>query len=313
MDNKFALGIDIGGTNTAFGLVDNNGVIHFHDSVSTTDYSDASLLIDAIYNKLQETKFKSMIAGIGIGAPNGNVFTGSIEFAPNLTWKGVIPVGKMFTSRFNVPSFLTNDANAAALGEKMYGAAKDLKDFVTITLGTGLGSGVVINDQLVYGSNGLAGEYGHIRVVQDGRDCACGRKGCLETYASSTGIVRSISLLESSNKESSILNSINSPTAIDIFNSADNGDLFSQEIIDFTAQILGNSLADFACFSNPEAFILFGGIAQNGEDFRANVQRHMEDGLLSIYKDKLEIRTSKLHGENAALLGASSLVWGMSS
>jgi len=313
MDKKLALGVDIGGTNTAFGLVDENGIVHFNDSLLTADYNNASLLVDAIYNILQKTKFNSMVMGVGIGAPNGNLFTGCIEFAPNLTWKGTIPIAKMFSNRFNVASFLTNDANAAAIGEKTYGAAKDLTDFVSITLGTGLGSGVVINNELIYGANGLAGEFGHVRTVNNGRDCACGRKGCLETYASSTGIVRSIDLLAFSNKKKSILNSISSPTPIDIFSSAEKGDQFSIEIIDFTAQKLGSALADFACFSNPEAFILFGGIAQSGEDFRVKVQGYMEDELLSIYKSKIEIRLSKLHGDNAAILGASSLVWSMTS
>jgi len=308
MNNKLALGIDIGGTNTAFGLVDEKGVVIFHDSIPTRDYNDAALLIDEIYRILHDTEFSQNIIGIGIGAPNGNAFSGSIEFAPNLKWKGIIPIAKMFASKFNIPSYLTNDANAAALGEKIYGAAKDLEDFVSITLGTGLGSGVIVNGQLVYGSNGLAGEYGHIRVVHDGRDCGCGRKGCLETYASSTGIVRSIDLLDSPNKSTSILNLIKKPTAIDIFNSAEKGDKFSQEIIDFTAEKLGNALADFACFSNPEAYILFGGIAQSGEGFRAKVQHHMDEGLLPIYKG-IEVRLSKLHGDNAAILGASSIVW----
>lgn len=312
MNSKFALGIDVGGTNTEFGLVDNVGVVKYKNELKTSLFNNASSLVDAIFfevsDAIQSFGGQDNLSGIGIGAPNGNFFTGCIEYAPNLSWKGVVPIAELFSKKFNTSSYLTNDANAAAIGEKIYGAAKDLSDFVSITLGTGIGSGIFINNELIYGANGLAGEFGHFRVVREGRECGCKRKGCLETYASATGVVRSIELLESVNKTISKIFKINKPQASDVFNLAKNGDLFCQEIIDYTAKILGESLADFACFSNPQAYILFGGISQSGECFRKKVEENMEKNLLSIYKG-IEVKTSELHGENAAILGASSLVW----
>lgn len=306
---KFALGVDIGGTNTAFGLVDDQGNIHYEDSVSTTMASTATGLVHEIYNRIkQNTSWIDEIYGIGIGAPNGNYYSGAIEFAPNLGWKGIIPLVHLFEQRFEVKAVLTNDANAAALGEQQFGNAKDLTNFVTITLGTGLGSGIVVDNQLVYGQDSLAGEYGHIRVIPGGRDCGCGRKGCLETYASATGIVKSIQLLDSAYKASSKIIKIEKPKAEDVFNLANEGDVFCSEIIDFTAKILGESLAEFACFSNPKAYVLFGGIAQSGDDFAQKVKGYMELGLLNIYKGKIEIRISSLHDKNAAVLGAASLI-----
>lgn len=306
---KFALGVDIGGTNTVFGLVDANGEIHFEDSVSTNLSSTPTSLVQEIYNRIeQKTSFINEINGIGIGAPNGNYFSGAIEFAPNLGWKGIVPLVKIFEQRFNVKAVLTNDANAAAVGEQLFGNAKDLKDFVTITLGTGLGSGIIVNNALLYGHNSLAGEYGHIRVIPGGRDCGCGRKGCLETYASATGVVRSIKLYDSAYKASSKILQLENPKAEDVFRLANEGDIFCNEIIDYTAKILGEALAEFACFSNPEAYILFGGIAQSGEDFAQKVKGFMEIGILNIYKGKIEIRISSLHEKNAAVLGAASLI-----
>jgi glucokinase len=309
MDNNFALGVDIGGTNTAFGLADDKGNLHFEHSVSTTSCHTAEELVDTIYDKINEYSDTFNLLGIGIGAPNGNCLTGTIEFAPNLKWNGVIPIVSLFESRFNTKAILTNDANAAAIGEMIYGSAKDLKDFVTITLGTGCGSGIVVNRKLIYGHDGFAGEYGHIRVVNNGRLCGCGRKGCLETYASATGVVRSITEFDSENKKDSKIFSIKDAQATDVFRIAEEGDTFCLEIIEFTAKILGEALAEFACFTSPEAYILFGGIAQNGPSFSRLVKKHMEGSLLNIYKNKIEIRVSDLHDKNAAVLGASSLVW----
>lgn len=306
---KLALGVDIGGTNTAFGLVDGSGNVSYENSIPTAQFKSAELLVEAIYTDLESKGLTQSIQGIGIGAPNGNFFTGSIEFAPNLPWKGVVELSKIFKTQFGVEAVTTNDANAAAIGEMTYGEARDLKDFVMITLGTGLGSGVVVNGKLVYGHDGFAGEYGHFRVIPNGRLCGCGRKGCLETYASSTGIVRSIQELDSENKASSSINSISNPTAVDIFNSAAEGDKFCQEIIDYTTEILGGALADFASITSPKAYILFGGIAQSGQKFASSVKTHMEDQILNIFKDKIEVRISGLHDKNAAVLGASSLVW----
>ena len=309
MKKNLALGVDIGGTNSVFGLCDEHGTLYFEESISTKDFSTPEELVEGIYQRIKAVGRLSNVKGIGIGAPNGNYFSGTIEFAPNLKWKGIIPLARLFEYRFKVKAILTNDANAAAIGELIYGAGKGLKDFVTITLGTGLGSGVISNGQLVYGHDGFAGEYGHIRVVPNGRNCGCGRKGCLETYASATGVVRSITELESEHKATSELLNIEKPYADLVFRLADQGDKFAQEIIEFTAKTLGEALADFACFSSPKAFILFGGIAQSGSSFAKKVKGYMEEGLLNIYKDKIEIRISELHDKNAAVLGASSLVW----
>lgn len=310
MTDHYALGIDIGGTTTEFGLVNKDGDVLYEKDFSTKDFLEPQLLIDAIYADIEKAGYLDLILGIGIGAPNGNYFTGNIEYAPNLCWKGIIPLSQLFEDKFHKPTLLTNDANAAAMGEMIFGNARDLKDFVTITLGTGVGSGVIVNGDLVYGHDGFAGEYGHIRVIPDGRLCGCTRKGCLETYCSSTGVVRSIKELDSENKQFSILQTIEEPSAKDVFELADKGDLFAQEIVAYTAQILGSALADYACFSSPKAYVLFGGIAQHKGDFAHKVKLALEENILIIYKDKIDIRISSLHHKNAAVLGtAAHLFW----
>ncbi|MCJ8291995.1 MAG: ROK family protein [Crocinitomicaceae bacterium] len=306
---EIALGVDIGGTNTAFGLCDKNGSISHEASFPTTDFETAEELVEAIYNHLKERDLVESILGIGIGAPNANYYSGNIEFAPNLSWKGVTPIAQLFERKFDLPTLLTNDANAAAIGEMVYGNARDLSHFVTITLGTGLGSGIIIDGNLVYGHDGFAGEYGHIQVVPDGRSCGCGRNGCLETYASATGVVRSITELSSHQKESSKLMERDDIQAHEVFDFAKAGDPFAKEIIDFTASTLGKALANFSCFSSPQAYVLFGGIAQSGLEFASLVKNHMEEHMLSIYKNKIDVRISSLHDKNAAVLGAASLVW----
>lgn len=281
----------------------------YESSLSTKAFETADGMVAAIYDDLKKRALIDSIIGIGIGAPNGNYYSGNIEFAPNLDWKDITPIAKIFEEKFNVPTLLTNDANAAAIGEMIYGNARDLNHFVTITLGTGLGSGIIIDGRMLYGHDGFAGEYGHIQVVPDGRLCGCGRKGCLETYVSATGVVRSMTDLESPLKADSILMKIEHPTAQDVFKSAKNGDAFAREIIEFTAETLGSALANFTCFSSPQAYILFGGIAQDGDEFASNVKSHMEKHLLNIYKNKVEIRISSLHDVNAAVLGSASLIW----
>ena len=310
MTDHYSLGIDIGGTSTEFGLVNKDGDVLYEKDFPTKDFPEPGLLIDAIYADLEKGGYLNLILGIGIGAPNGNYFTGNIEYAPNLLWKGIIPLSQLFEDKFHKPTLLTNDANAAAMGEMIFGNARDLKDFVTITLGTGVGSGVIVNGDLVYGHDGFAGEYGHIRVIPNGRLCGCTRKGCLETYCSSTGVVRSITELDSENKLFSILKTIEQPTAKDVFELADKGDLFAQEIVDYTAKTLGSALADFACFSSPKAYVLFGGIAQHKGDFASKVKLALEENILIIYKNKIDIRISSLHDKNAAVLGtAAHLFW----
>lgn len=308
--DHFALGIDIGGTSTEYGLVTKDGEVVYEKDIITKDYLQPELLIEAIYSDLEKEGYLDRVLGIGIGAPNGNYFTGHIEYAPNLIWKGIIPLAEMFEAKFHKPTLLTNDANAAAMGEMIFGNARDLKDFVTITLGTGLGSGVIVNGELVYGHDGFAGEYGHIRVIPNGRLCGCTRRGCLERYCSSTGVVQSIIELESENKSFSALMNIENPSAKDVFEWADKEDLFAKEIVEFTAKTLGSALADFACFSSPKAFVLFGGIAQHKGDFAKRVKHYMEENILVIFKNKIDIRISSLHDKNAAVLGtAAHLFW----
>lgn len=309
MKEKLALGIDIGGTNTVFGVVNEKGDVVFEGKTSTKSYVWPESLADFIYDALKERSLHDKIAGIGIGAPNGNHYTGNIEFAPNMHWRGIVPVAKIFTEKFKCKTIMTNDANAAAVGEMLFGAAIGLKNFVTITLGTGLGSGVVIDGKVVYGEDGLAGEYGHIRVVNDGRLCGCGRKGCLETYASATGVVRSIYELESEHKFGSKLLSIENPTSKDVTEASVDGDEFAREILDFTAKILGNALADFLCFSNPKTYILFGGYAEAGKSFSDKVKNYIEMAALKIYQNRVEVKISALQDKNAAVLGTAAIVF----
>jgi glucokinase len=307
---EYALGIDIGGTKTAFGIVNDLGEVVIEEVVTTKDFATAADLVNTIYDRVVAFGYASSILGIGVGAPNGNHYRGTIEFAPNLHWKGIIHLADLFEAKFNKPCILTNDANAAAYGEMIFGCAKGIKHFVSVTLGTGVGSGIIANGELLYGEHGIAGEYGHIRVVPNGRLCGCGRKGCLETYASSTGVVRSIVELKSDNKMISGLKWIENPSATDVFNLAKEGDLFAMEIVDYTAEILGSALADFAAFSDPKAYVLFGGIAQSGQAFADLVKKYMEQNILNIYKDAIEVKISSLHDKNAAVLGTASIVFG---
>ncbi|MGJ8661514.1 MAG: ROK family protein [Bacteroidota bacterium] len=310
MIKHYALGIDIGGTTTTFGVVAEDGDMLFEEIIKTRDYPTPEDLVNEIYSIIQSKHNVEQILGIGIGAPNGNSLNGKIEFAPNLLWKGVIAICDLFEEKFHKPALLINDANAAAVGEMMFGAGRDLKNFVTITLGTGLGSGIIINGNLVEGEHGFAGEFGHIRVVKDGRTCGCGRLGCLETYASSTGVVRTFDEWKDDLPSDSLLNTVDHISARTIFESAQKGDTFATKIVDYTAEILGDSLADFACFSDPKAYILFGGLAQCGDFFAQKVKDAMEKVILKVFENKIEIRTSELHHRNAAVLGtAATLFW----
>jgi glucokinase len=309
MTKSYALGIDIGGTNTVFGIVSKNGEIIFENVTSTKAHATPSTLVDYIYQEISKKGYLEQLIGIAIGAPNGNYYTGNIEYAPNLHWKGIVPLASLFAEKFGVKTTLTNDANAAAVGEMFFGDAKDLKNFVTITLGTGVGSGVIIDGKLVYGEEGMAGEYGHIRVVHNGRLCGCGRKGCLETYTSATGVARSVEEFDSPNKASSSLLQLSQPTSKDVVEAAEKGDLFAQEIIEYTTEILGNALADFACFSNPKAYILFGGLAHIGESFAKRISHYMNEAALEIYKNKIEVRLSALQDTNAAVLGTAAIAF----
>ena len=315
MKKKLAIGIDIGGTNTQFGFISENGECIIKDSISTIAYPELDSYLEALYSAIKNTQNKIEeeieIIGIGIGAPNGNFYNGTIEYAPNLKWKGIIKLADMVKSHFKIPVFLTNDANAAAIGEMVYGAAKGMRNFIIITLGTGLGSGIVINGEVVYGHDGFAGELGHVVVVEKGRQCGCGRKGCLETYASATGIKRTvIRMLGSSQEESELRNfTYNMLSGKIIEQAATRGDKIALEAFEYTGKKLGVALANAIAFSSPEAIFLFGGLANSKELIFKPTQYHIEKNLLRIYKNKVKLLPSGLSGSEAAILGASALVW----
>ena len=306
----------MGGTNTVFGIVDTRGTVISKSAVKTSTHSDVNLYIDDIYVELNKLIKAAggidKIKGIGVGAPNGNYYTGNIEFAPNLPWKGVIPFATMMADKFGIPTALTNDANAAAVGEMTYGAARGMKNFIMITLGTGVGSGIVIDGKVVYGHDGFAGELGHVIVMRNnGRTCGCGRTGCLEAYASATGVARSAREILESHKKSSILRNIpiEDITSKDVFDAAMEGDEIAIEIFNFTGKILGEAFADFVTFSAPEAIVLFGGLAKAGDLIMRPIKENMEKNLLNIWKGKVKVLFSELKESDAAVLGASALAW----
>ena len=292
MEKPYVVGIDIGGTNSVFGIVDARGTIIASGSVKTQAYSTVEEYVDEVCKNLLPLIISQggveKIKGIGIGAPNGNYYSGTIEFAPNLPWKGIIPLAAMFEERLGIPTALTNDANAAAVGEMTYGAARGMKDFIMITLGTGVGSGIVINGQMVYGHDGFAGELGHVIV----------RRGTArELLAART--------------DASLLRNISAEniTSKDVYDAAVQGDKLAQEIFEFTGTLLGEALADFIAFSSPEAIVLFGGLAKSGDYIMKPIHKAMEDNLLNIYKGKTKLLVSELKDSDAAVLGASALAW----
>ena len=316
MSKPYVVGIDIGGTNTVFGIVDARGSILATGSIKTQKYTEITDYVNALHEELSrllaQENVTDQIAGIGIGAPNGNYFNGTIEFAPNLPWKGVIPLAQMVREKFNIPVTITNDANAAAIGEMTYGAARGMKDFIMITLGTGVGSGIVVNGQLVYGHDGFAGELGHVIVRREnGRQCGCGRKGCLETYCSATGVARTAREFLVARPEPSLLRDIPAEEIVskDVFDAAVRGDKLAQDIFEYTGRILGEALADFIAFSSPEAIILFGGLAKSGDYIMKPIQKAIDDNILKIYAGKTKLLISELKDADAAVLGASALGW----
>ena len=315
--DPLAIGIDIGGTGTKFGIVDRDGNVLFSSDMSTKKHSEVATFIEELYQNLLPLIDKSggigRFKGIGVGAPNGNFYTGTIEYAPNLPWKGVIPLAKLIEDKFKLPVTLTNDANAAAIGEMMYGAAKGMKDFIMITLGTGVGSGIVANGQLIYGHDGFAGELGHTIVIPDGRlHPGTGKKGSLESYASATGVARTaVELLENSD-EPSLLRSV-PKDQIDskaVFDAAIQGDPLAKQIFEFTGKILGLALANAVMFSSPEAIILFGGLTKAGDLILKPTRENMEENLIQVFQNKVKILVSHLKESDAAILGASALAWG---
>ena len=312
---KIAIGIDIGGTNTQIGFVDKEGKVYLETTMSTTlgDTFEEYLveLHKVIEDAIEASEEKFEIIGVGIGAPNGNYYKGTIEFAPNLKWKGVIEVTKLITEKFNVPAVLTNDANAAAIGEMMFGGAKGMKNFIIITLGTGLGSGIVVNGELVYGHDGFAGELGHVIVEKGGRLCGCGRRGCLETYASATGIKRTAFDVIADRNQETLLSklSYDDISSFKIYEAAQNGDHIAREIFRLTGKYLGEALADFVANGSPEAIFLFGGLANAGELILEPTEKTMEDSLLHIFKNKVKLQISQLNEGDAAVVGAAALAW----
>ncbi len=312
---KVGIGIDIGGTNTQIGFVDEDGKVFLETTMSTLLGETFEEYLEELYNVIEtakaESKEKFDIIGIGVGAPNGNFYKGTIEFAPNLKWKGVIEVTKLMTEKFGIPAVLTNDANAAAIGEMMFGGAKGMNNFIIITLGTGLGSGIVVNGELVYGHDGFAGELGHVIVEKGGRVCGCGRRGCLETYASATGIRRTAFEVIADRNQETLLSSLSYDdiTSFKIYEAAQNGDHIAREIFRETGRYLGEALADFVANGSPEAIFLFGGLANAGDLILEPTEKYMEENLLHIFKNKVKLQISQLNEGDAAVVGAAALAW----
>jgi len=316
---EVAVGIDIGATNTVFGFVDSLGNILGEERIKTSQYDEIEVFVAALYEKIlltsQKIKDNITIVGFGIGAPMGNINKGTIEYSASLPWKGIVPIAEIFGRHTNLPVIITNDANAAAVGEMVFGGAKGMTDFVVITLGTGLGSGFVINGKLVYGHDGFAGEIGHtaIRPGPSNRECGCGRKGCLETYVSATGLKRSLLKIMADSMEPSELRklSFEELDAEIIYNAAIKGDYIAKMAFTHTGMMLGFKLADVVAHTNPEAIFLFGGLALARDLIFEPAKQYMEENLLGIYKGKVKLLPSELSIQNAAVLGASSLIWSM--
>jgi glucokinase len=317
ISQQYAIGIDIGGTNTKFGLVNHRGDISYHGSILTHQHENVEDFIEDLHKALlpaiNDSGGIEFIRGIGVGAPNGNIYNGTIEYAPNLKWKGIIPMAALVSKKFGLPTRLTNDANAAAVGEMMYGSAKGMKDFIMITLGTGVGSGIVANGQLIYGHDGFAGELGHTIIIPDGRfHPGTGHYGSLEAYASATGVARTaLEFLDNRPDEASLLRNYQKEE-IDsriVYECAIQGDVMALEVYEFTGKILGLAFANFVMFSSPEAIILFGGMSKAGELILKPTRENMEKNLLPIFQNKVKIIFSELKEADAAILGASALVW----
>ena len=316
MDKKpYVIGLDLGGTNSEFGIVDQNANIIASTRVKTAGHGDVNQYVDdcvaALRPIIEKVGGIEKIHAMGIGAPNGNYYTGCIEFAPNLPWKGNIPLAQMFSERLGIPVRLTNDANAAAMGEMQYGVAKGMQNFIMITLGTGVGSGIVCNGQMVLGCDGMAGELGHVIVEKDGRQCGCGRKGCLECYCSATGIARTAREIVEKTDKPTILRDIprDQIDGLAITQAARNGDAVALEIFEYTGRILGEACANFAAFSSPEAFVFFGGLSKAGDLIMNPIKKAYEENVLRVFKGKAKLLLSELDGAGAAVLGASALGW----
>lgn len=313
----YVIGLDLGGTNSVFGIVDSRGDIKATTAIKTQGYSNVedyvAAAVDALQIIIDQVGGIEKIKAMGIGAPNGNYYTGTIEFAPNLEWghNGIVPLADLFSKALGVPVALTNDANAAAIGEMTYGVARGMKNFIVLTLGTGVGSGIVINGQLVYGCDGFAGELGHVTVVNEGRLCGCGRKGCLEAYCSATGVARSARELLATTETPSLLRDMEPEkiTSYDVSVAAEKGDELALDVYAMTGKMLGEACADFAAFSSPEAFIFFGGLTKAGALIMDPIKKAYDSKVLPIFKGKAKFLISGLEGSSAAVLGASAVGW----
>ncbi|MCH5311376.1 MAG: ROK family protein [Prevotella sp.] len=315
----YVIGLDLGGTNSVFGIVDSRGEIKATTSIKTQGYTTAEEYVDAAMESLQliidQVGGIDTIKAMGIGAPNANYYNGTIELAPNLVWanKTIVPLAKMFSDRLNgIPVAMTNDANAAAIGEMTYGVARGMKNFIMITLGTGVGSGIVVNGQLLYGHDGFAGELGHVTMVREGgRTCGCGRTGCLETYCSATGVARTAREMLSKSAIPSLLRELDPEkiTSLDVAIAAGKGDEIANEIFRFTGEMLGKACADFTAFSSPEAFVFFGGLVKAGDLIMNPIKDAYDAHVMNIFKGKAKFLVSGLDGASAAVLGASAIGW----
>lgn len=314
----YVIGLDLGGTNSVFGIVDSRGDIKATTAIKTQAYDNVedyvNACVDALHIIIDQVGGIDKIKAMGIGAPNANYYKGTIEHAPNLVWgKGVVPLADMLSQSLGIPVAMTNDANAAAIGEMAYGVARGMKNFIVITLGTGVGSGIVVNGELVYGSDGFAGELGHVTMVrgEDGRQCGCGRKGCLEAYCSATGVARTAREILAKTSEPSLLRDLKPEeiTSLDVSIAAGKGDKVANEIFEFTGKMLGEACADFTAFSSPEAFIFFGGLVKAGDLIMEPIKKAYDAHVLNIFKGKAQFLVSGLEGASAAVLGASAIGW----
>ena len=317
MEKQFVVGVDVGGQTAKLGLVDARGDVLIQTVIRTDSHEDANIFVsnlaDAIKDLIAKSGKEGQIRGVGVGAPNGNYYTGEIAFAPNLVWaaKKNVPFADMLSEALGgIPVALTNDANAAAVGEMTYGVAKGMKHFIMITLGTGVGSGIVINGEVLYGSDGFAGELGHTCAVRhNGRQCGCGKQGCLEAYCSAMGVARTAREWLEMSDEPSLLRSVDKITSKDVFDAAKEGDVLAKKIFDYTGRILGEKLADFIEFSAPEAIVLFGGLARAKEYIYEPTLKAMNENVLPLWRDKVDLLFSQLKESDAAILGASALAW----
>ena len=316
MQKPYVLGLDMGGTNSVLGVVDARGHVLGRTSIKTQAYKDINDYVNALYEEaekiIEPLGGMEMVRGIGAGVPNGNFYTGYIQEAMNLPWQ-TVPFAKLVGERFGLPCRITNDANAAAMGEMTYGAAKGMKNFIMITLGTGVGSGIVVDGNVVYGHDGFAGELGHTTAVrgENARPCNCGKIGCLEAYASATGVARTAKEILCATNKDTLLRKLNvdNITSKDVYDAAEQGDEVAKEIFDFTGTILGQKLADFIAFSAPEAIVLFGGLTKSGDWIKRPIEEAMNSNVLPLWKNKVKVLFSDLKEADAAVLGASALAW----